>query len=869
MKRALKYIDENVRNIFNNSIFIFVSALLGFFFFHKPVELFLNKIFVEYFFSKVESSTLNDIIWVLILVVIFLFYFSKRKHYVVSKNVSLSILSSALIYGYYRFLSSCWCFTPFSHLQYVKYADVIFILAFGNTLLWIKNYKVNNLSENGAGAFFDDEPLGRDRNDELGYSKYSEILAQKIKSSNFDKAFAIGINGKWGLGKTSFIDLLKREIIKDKLLIIDFSPWNSQSPKAIIKDFFETIQEAIRPYHSSLARLLVLYADKLVSINDNKITQSIQTSIAAFTGYGSLNSIFKDINEALKKVNKKIVVFIDDLDRLDSEEIIEVIRLIRNTANFHNTFFIVAYDRNYVVKALHQHNSYNHEQFLEKIFQIEITLPYFKRDIFRQKLFEKLERSFPKKLFSDLKTEVMDSINVNSEYLNSWLESMRDVTRLANALTLNLTKLIGEVDLNDFIRLEILRLKFPSVYELLFKRTGDFFEYNKNQNRNTFKLRKFNNVQQEIPEEEFRNAKTHLEYDLLKNHLNLSVPKNSIEKVVAFIDEIFHDSFSYSFYTRSHLSVVHPSRFNLYFSYNLLEGNLSEIQFKEALTYNQNELNAKIKKWIDQGIEYELKKRFKEIKGFDNKDDFEKIVRSIFYMANLPRMKEGFFEGNLIEYDINDFEDKVSDYNNKISENIYGNFGGKEGLRIFIRGLFNSANSPYLFESGLISHLNSQLSDSFPLTKIELKEITLTYFKNFCNQTAKYDKYVYRLFHNCKETEMIPTGEGSYMRQESMPDEAKDIIKEYILKDLDGFIVSWIQVESLDQMKFSVSNFPSVLFGNWKLFEEYLIQQDESKWKYLNEFKQFFSAFKEKNFNVYISFTFNNIPIKEKLRSNL
>jgi len=50
--------------------------------------------------------------------------------------------------------------------------------------------------------------------------------------------------------------------------------------------------------------------------------------------------MFKEINDSLKKINKKIVIFIDDLDRLDKEEVVEVIRLIRNTANFHNTFFV-------------------------------------------------------------------------------------------------------------------------------------------------------------------------------------------------------------------------------------------------------------------------------------------------------------------------------------------------------------------------------------------------------------------------------------------------------------------------------------------------------------------------------------------------
>ncbi|MBI2268784.1 MAG: hypothetical protein HYU69_00330 [Bacteroidetes bacterium] len=748
----------------------------------------------------------------------------------------------------------------------MKYTDILFIPAIGNIFLWIKSIRSKPLPENGQEAFFDDEPLGRTKLDELGYSKYSQMLANKINASHFDKAFAIGVNGKWGLGKTSFIDLLKRQIGNENLIIVDFNPWNSHTPKAIIQDFFETIQEAIRPYHSSLARLLVFYADKLVALNDNKIAKSIQTSVAAFTGYESLNSLFKDINGALRKINKKIIIFIDDLDRLDTEEIVEVIRLIRNTANFHNTFFVVAYDRNYIVKALHQHNPYNHEQFLEKIFQIEVTLPYFKKDIFRHKLAEKLKKVFPESLHEKIHEEIIGSPSVTPQYLNDWLESMRDVTRLANSLALNLRKLDGEVELNDFIRLEVLRLKFPSVYELLFKNPGDFLDFNQRSGDNTYQLRRFKNPQQDIQDEKFRFATSHLQLFLLKNHQALSVSQNEIENIVDFIDGIFDGSLNYGYSYRSHLSVIHPSKFNRYFAYDLLEGNLSEIEFSKSRLLNQKDLNAKISEWIEKGLESEVKNRFTRIKAFDNKDDFEKTIKAIFHLANIPRTKTDFFHGNLIGYDGKDLEHKVSDYDNKISDNLYKQHGGKESLRAFIKGLFDNAKPPYSFEADLIRSLNHQFSDSFPLTKEELRNLSLHYFKTYCDQVPKLDNSVYRLFHCCKQTEWVPAGGSAHTSKESVPEEAITIMKDFIKKDLDGFLFSWIDFDVFKETTFSVSNFPSVLFGSWQAFEEYLLQQDESKWKYLAEFKQLFSSYKEKNFSIYVPFDFKVIPVSEKFR---
>jgi KAP family P-loop domain len=379
---ALKYIDQFAKRILSSPLLPYAAALIGISLFHQPLESFIHKFLVVHVFSKVESSPWKDVVVGIVLFLMLLFYVTKRKNYVVSRNITYAILAGAVIYGYYRFFAQVWSFTPWYCWEEVKYADVIFFLAGGNILLgWINRPSKALRKDNGTDAFIHDEPVGPDKEDVLGYSKYAEMLAEKIKASNFDKAFAIGVNGKWGSGKTSFINLLKGKLPKDDLLMIDFNPWNSQSPKAIIQDFFETVQEAIRPYHSSLARLLVQYADKLIALNDNQVAKSIQISIAAFTGHKSLNSLFKEINDALRRVNQKIVVFIDDLDRLDSEEIVEVIRLIRNTANFHHTFFVVTYDKGYVIQALQQHNSYHQEQFLEKIFQVEISLPYYRRDV--------------------------------------------------------------------------------------------------------------------------------------------------------------------------------------------------------------------------------------------------------------------------------------------------------------------------------------------------------------------------------------------------------------------------------------------------------------------------------------------------------
>jgi hypothetical protein len=315
--------------------------------------------------------------------------------------------------------------------------------------------------------------------------------------------------------------------------------------------------------------------------------------------------------------------------------------------------------------------------------------------------------------------------------------------------------------------------------------------------------------------------------------------------------------------------VVYPSKFNLYFAYNLVEGNLSEVEFTNARMLDQDKLNSQIKEWIEKGLELELKNRFYLIKDFDNKDDFEKVIRAIFFMANLPRVNQGFLQGHLIGYDGEDLERKLSDYGDKLSTGLYTNYGDKEGLKSFIKGLFAAAQPPYSFEADFIHYVsNKSFASSFLLTKEEMESLLLDYFKKYCESVTELDNYIYHLFHSCKQSNWIQAQGGYQTSQEVIPKEAIDIMKNFLNKDLDGLLFSWISVDPFDKERFSVSNFPETLFGSWTEFEKYLLVQDETKWKYISEFKQFFNAFKAQNFSIYISFDFKQIPIDKKLQKN-
>ncbi len=877
-----------LNSIVKGNYIAYIIPIAAFILLKNPIEDWLSNTVVAHLLSKIESVWYNDIIFLLPLLYLIAYLIHQLIHKKCKFDKELSnyaltinLFILAITYTFYRCTDNDWEFYSFTLYPFFKYTDIIWTFPFISLLRQV--YQKPPKKKNEADAFFIDKPIDPDKPDELdeldelGYAQYTKVVADRIRSSHFKSSFAIGINGKWGIGKTSFMHLLKKDLkgndkFNDEIINIDFDPWKSNSPKAIIQDFFETFQEAIES--PLLSRVLTNYSDKLVSLDESSAAKTIISSINILKGAKSLKQVFDSVNSILEKTNKKIVIYIDDLDRLDKEEIIEIIRLIRNTANFHNTFFIVAYDRNYIVKALEDLNSYNKENFLEKIFQLEITLPYFKKQTLRNKLAKKLKQKLSNEhdLYNHIEKSIVEDDFYIFNYLNEWLENMRDVTRLANAIVLNLTKIKGEVEFDDFLRLELLKLKYPSVHSLLFKKTeklliskGLYYQLKK---ENDDKEKK--NIQGSTSNTNSKDT-TILEKYLVEHYDELSIPKNDIQKIVDFIDEIFSPQDIYRIKKPSHLSVVNSNKFYLYFTYRLLTDILSEVEFKEARALNQEDFNIKIKEWVNEGLEKELKQRFYDIKEFVDKEDFEKTISTIFYLASLNSKEND----DLVEYNSKDLYEKILYKGKKL-------YKEESTLDEFLKGLFQKAKSPYLFEAGFIRAINNELNfahdseeGSLPFLRNRLLEIALDYLDKYTSSIDKIVdddeiKYeVFSLFHCCKYTERIKVNDNTYQREEIIPSRAKQILSNFFLKkDFDGFLFAMMQPEPFNKDSFAVNQFVLQLFDNWKDFKDTLDKQIEEDWKYLREFKDFFVAFAAKGYNTYIPFDFKVIPIEKKRNDN-
>lgn len=138
--------------------------------------------------------------------------------------------------------------------------------------------------------------------------------------------------------------------ISGKAIVINFSPWTYEERKNLTQAFFLELNKILKVYNHSLSNKLIQYAD-LLSSAEVPYMRGI-SNLLKQNNKQSLESLKSDLENALKHIKDPIIVIIDDLDRLGATEIMEVMKIIRNSANFSNIRFVAAYDRDYVTNAI-------------------------------------------------------------------------------------------------------------------------------------------------------------------------------------------------------------------------------------------------------------------------------------------------------------------------------------------------------------------------------------------------------------------------------------------------------------------------------------------------------------------------------------
>lgn len=631
---------DRVKQIFNSSQAKSILMLtILYILFHSFFENLFSVALVKPFLRHCTSSALNDVIFIAIFlgIVVFCIYRISKRYYISDKRIFISIILFFFL-GYYRITSHVWGFESFTFCDGLKYIDVIFTFLVGDFLVKISFYLFNEeeADDKENKGFCLDAPLSESGIDQLKRENLVKQVCERLENTaNKDASFAIGVTSEWGNGKTSFLNLIKRNLKrnldhdKKQRIIIDYNPWLNCDRKSATLSFFDEMSSALRAYDSSLSNDILKYAKMLIDSSAGKYANLLNACLS-LDGIPTLRERFEEINDAIKRTRLQIIVFIDDIDRLYDSEILEVLSLIRNSANFSNTIFIVAYDRNYLVAALKKVNNYHPHAYLEKIFQLELPLPQYEKSVLIELLLDKLFFYFD--YFESCKCDGYSRYKRDKEELSrivanpalfysDGIKNIRDINRLVNSFLISYDLLKGEIVLSDLLNLELLRVKYPGVYELLANKKDVFF-----------KEREFSYSGEATLTFVYVSGERNFSKYLMEHTDEVSILKSQIQDVEKYVNAIF-----YGERANIYNSIISPMSIDRYFHYSLLNGNLSFIKVSNLI---KDKSDSNFWKYVEENAGKTLAfKGLLERVDCNESNDYKRIVCSYLYVASRAEKK--------------------------------------------------------------------------------------------------------------------------------------------------------------------------------------------------------------------------------------
>jgi|GEM_PF-3722268 len=441
---------------------------------------------------QIESPLLYFLIGVIIACVIIIFSISLFKYkYRISFVQGIFFLFIISLYLNIKYSLQSQFVEVFPIWQNLNLFDVflsIYFSFFFGTFLWRcwpKNPKKKNL-------FIEDNPIENKDTRSSNYLNLLKRIEPALLYDNYETAFSIGIVGPWGSGKSSFIKSIEKHIEVNQskanfdILYFSFSPFLNHNEDQVINEFFTKLSNELKKRSGKLSNLIINYSGRLTNVIKDKNALSWLKPSPTSIEQKSTTELYIEIDKLIKQLDIKIIVSIDDLDRLNSKEILQVLKLIRNSSNFSNVVFLVALDKNYVIETLKNEKQYMEGKFIDKFFQYEIFLNSIEHSILTDTLsdwFEKFETQNPN-LFVDLSSkfilkEILSEIKFDGSLFPLFIKNHRDLTKLYNVIVADwefLKEYQSQIQIKDYINICFLKINYPKIYFQLSSEPWHFLE---------------------------------------------------------------------------------------------------------------------------------------------------------------------------------------------------------------------------------------------------------------------------------------------------------------------------------------------------------------------------------------------------------
>jgi len=328
--------------------------------------------------------------------------------------------------------------------------------------------------------FIADEEIDEKKDDLLASEAQAKSFAETVLASGAHPGLVFGVDGPWGVGKTSFINLAERywKSAADKVIVCRFEPLRYATEPdladRLIRDLSAAIQGEVfvpefRPAASRYSRLLKGKAD--FSFLGFKLSMEPSQE--------TVDELLDDIDEVLRRIDRRVIIVIDDLDRLDAKTTNNVLFATRRTFKLSQATYVLCYDTE--VLAGSKEDGPRAREFLEKFVTVKLSLfvdSSSLRDFLRRDW--EHDESQLGSVPSDTMVKLGAVLNELADILDSKLAAnylplvgdLRKVKRFVNAMLLMQIEKsnLGRTDFSkrDLINLMLLHLNYPGLFRRIY-----------------------------------------------------------------------------------------------------------------------------------------------------------------------------------------------------------------------------------------------------------------------------------------------------------------------------------------------------------------------------------------------------------------
>ena len=323
-----------------------------------------------------------------------------------------------------------------------------------------------------------DEPIRSSEDDRLSRGPLVDMIARHILSMDGSESVVIALNAPWGAGKSSFLNLLEDHLTNngdsdnlrtDGPIVVRFNPWHFGNVDQLVRVFFAELSRGIGTRgetRQKIGQLLTTFGSIVSAARS--IAPVAGGAGAVMQRVGTVLNTEKNLHQAkteldrlLTDLDQRVIVFVDDIDRLEPDVTRLLFRMVRLNANLPNVTYVLAFDRLVVERNLNE-NGVRGRDYLEKIVQVSFDIPQPEPDAIYRILLAELSA-----LIQTLETRPVDMHRWGNLFLSGFRDhfrTIRHVKRYVNGLRFTLPLVAQEVDAVDFLGVELIRTFHPEVY---------------------------------------------------------------------------------------------------------------------------------------------------------------------------------------------------------------------------------------------------------------------------------------------------------------------------------------------------------------------------------------------------------------------